>query len=128
MDNLATEEEIPEQIKKYIITDPAYIMTDIEYEKEILRKSDPYSSSKKMNQEFPFNAQYKKNGTMMTIYFIQRTPNGSGTYSFRNQEIGNDTGTLCIAENRKGWDEQFGAILETLTEAKNVFPYIIKHF
>lgn len=126
--NEEIKEKIPEQIKKYIITDPQYIMTDIEYEKEILQKTDPFSYSGKINRELPFNSQYKKNGTIMTIYLLQRTPNGGGTYSFRNQEIGNDSGNLCIAENRKGWDEQFGAILETLTEAKNVFPYIIKHF
>ena len=119
------KEEIPEQIRKYIITDPGYIMTDLEWDKLILQKIN--LSNRKTELTFPFNCQYKKNGTLITIYEIQRTANGDGSHTFRNQEIGVDSGMLCIAENRKGWDEQYGALLETLTEARVVFPHIIKY-
>src|SRR3990167_6609673 len=128
MDKTETpKEEIPEQIRKYIITDPGYIMSDQEWDNIILQKMNN-SFNNKPGLSLPFNCSYKKNGTLMTIYLVQRTSNGDGSHTFRNQEIGVDSGILCIAENRKGWDEQYGALLDTLTEARVVFPHIIKYF
>lgn len=127
-------EELETPIKKFIITDPSYIINRIDYSNRIkdyinhwinrLRTKNPLYEE---DSKFPINTTYHKTTDLITIYTVHLTKNGYGTQIFQEQEIKIDSGILCIAENRKGWDETTGALFETLTDAKIALPYIIKN-
>lgn len=105
--------------KKYIITDPCYILNDADYENKLCG----YNGT-----EYPFNSTNKETGQIITIYKNGVTPNGDGSFTYEDQEIGVDSGQLCIAHCKEGWNEEFGAQFHTLYEAKNAFETIIRHF
>lgn len=110
---------------KFIITDPCYIMDDKQYDK--ICSEDNYDFE---GQVFPLKSKHKKTGVEIVFHKIEGTPNGNGSYVFNLQDIGVDSGMLCIAEtkNKNGWSEKFGATFKTLGSAKLYFPYIIKNF
>lgn len=115
------------EIRKFIITDPCYIIKDKEYNEYGELCGWGYL-------DFGFNEKpkyfHKENGDEITIYKIESTPNGDGVYNFKGQEIGVDAGMLCIAYCEKGWEYQgkLGARFETIEEAKNNFDKIISKF
>ena len=99
-----------EPIKPYIITDPYYI------------------SDGKYSKEFPYNTTNPNTNQLITVYGYEGTSNGSGSFTYEDQEVATDEGALCIAHCKEGWNEEFGATFFTLYDAKNAFDLIIRHF
>ena len=109
--------------KKYIITDPCYIMDDKQYQK-ICDDGCDFEG-----QDFPLESKRESDGEKITFYTIEGTPNGDGSMIFRGQDIGVDAGMLCIAFCEKGWStERSGARFSSLEDAKVNLPRILKHF
>lgn len=105
---------------KYIITDPCYIIPRDEYE-AIGRETGWEFESK----EVPFTVDNGK----ITIHRVRQTPNGDGSYKFRGQLIGVDSGMLCLAEGDPGNDvKQFGAVFDSKMDAMLNFHFIVKQF
>lgn len=114
---------------KFIITDPSYIMNKQQY-KEIIENYKQYIEPNYKNIQFPINSTYITYNTTkkpITIHYIETTPYGPGMCKHEKQSIKNNSGLLCIAENKLEWlDEKYGATFETLSEAKNNFQDILK--
>lgn len=102
--------------KTYIITDPCYILNDADYDDKL------------HSAQFPFNSTNKETQQIITIYQNESTSNGDGSFTYEDQEVGVDSGQLCIAHCKEGWNEEFGAQFSTLNEAKEAFWSIIRHF
>lgn len=110
-------------MKKYIITDPCYIMDDKQYD-EICASGCVFEL-----QVFPLKSIHRLTNKPIIFHTIKHTPNGDGGHVYRGEMIGVDAGLLCIAESENGWnDEMFGATFKTLDAAKRAFPKILKHF
>lgn len=109
--------------KKFIITDPCYIMDRKQY-KQICDEGCDFEG-----QNFPLKSTHRFGGKEITFHKIQGTPNGDGSYTFRGQQIGVDSGMLCIAECDTHWNaEKFGATFCTLQNAENNFEQILSKF
>jgi len=111
-------------MKKYIITDPCYIMDNEQYDNICDEHDCDFEGL-----PFPLESTRRSDGEKITFYKIEGTPNGDGSMMFRGQDIGVDAGMLCIASCEKGWDsESLGATFLSLKTAENNFPRIIDHF
>ena len=109
--------------KKFIITDPCYIMDRKQY-KAICDDNCDFEG-----KDFPSKSTHRYGGKEITFHTIQRTPNGDGSYTFRGQKIGVDAGLLCIAECDTHWEaESHGATFSTLKAAQNNFDQILSKF
>ena len=110
--------------KKFIITDPCYIMASAQYGK-ICDDGCDFEG-----QDFPLESTHKDTGNKIVFHDIEGTPNGDGAYMYHGQDVGVDAGMLCIVEAVEGnfKDEKFGAKFDTLAQAESAFPLIIKHF
>lgn len=128
--------------KQFIITDPCYIMDEQQYDKicslfDIWKKA-AYDIMIDVNLNslnpfeylvFPFASFHDKTKNPILFHHIEGTPNGDGGYIYSGQEIGVDSGMLCIAECDKGWkDEKLGATFDTLNDARGVFSNILNQF
>jgi len=128
--------------KRIIITDPCYIMREKDYDKicslfDLWRKA-AFDIGFKVNLNlinpfetlvFPFESKHDKTKEKIIFHSINDTPNGDGSYIFAGQEIGVDSGMLCIAECENDWEnEDFGATFETINEAKHVFLDVLNKF
>lgn len=113
-------------IKKYIITDPCYIIDENQYQAIGAALGWQFED---MKLPSTLKLRGDKEGTEVTIYKIEGTPNGDGSMQYGDRFIGVDAGMLCIAECNKGWkSERFGAVFSTFKEAEKAFPKIIKNF
>ena len=113
---------------KYIITDPCYVMDTKQYDDICNNDNCEFE-----NQEFPLNSILRDTKNVPIIFHtIQGTPNGDGSCEYNGLQIGVDSGMLCIMEIKlKDWPRSrkwFGASFDTLQEAQNAFPGIIKQF
>ena len=116
--------EKSKKIKKYIITDPCYIMDEKQYHDICYEQSCDFEG-----QSFPLKSKRRDDGVDIVFHIIDGTPNGDGSYEFRGQEIGVDAGMLCVAFCEEGWeDEDWGATSSTLESALKNFPYILSRF
>lgn len=110
-------------VKKYIITDPCYIMDDKQYQK-ICDEGCDFEG-----QEFPLESKRDEDGEPITFHTIEGTPDGDGSMMFRGQDIRVDAGMLCVAFCEKGWEgERLGAKFSSLKVALSNFPKILNHF
>lgn len=121
-------------MKKYIITDPCYIMHDVAYRilGEVLGWSDFPTA---LNALTPIKLDEQrvkdtKHGRLaqhqITIHAISETYGGDGSMDYEDYHIGVDAGMLCIAESPIGWaTERYGAKFETLEEAQKAFEKIL---
>lgn len=108
--------------KRFIITDPCYIMAQGQYD-EICDAGADFEG-----QTFPLASTHRDTGEKITFHTIEGTPNGDGSYTYKGQSIGVDAGMLCIAEGDDWEGEDFGATFDTLEQARAAFPQIIKRF
>jgi len=112
--------------KTFLITDPCYVMDEVQYD-NICDEGCDFEG-----QTFPLASTHRQTSEPITFHTIDGTPNGDGGYTYRGQTIGVDAGMLCIVENQNGWTKDntndFGARFETLEQAQRAFPDIIKHF
>lgn len=109
--------------RTFIITDPSYIMNNKQYDKICREDACDFEG-----QSFPLKSKHRENKTPIIFHTIVGTPNGDGSYNYQRQDIGVDSGMLCIAENKKGWNESFGATFETLKQAEDALPIILENF
>jgi hypothetical protein len=116
-------EDKKKRVKKFIITDPCYIMNEKQYD-DICR-NEGYNFE---GQKFPLASKNRDNDKDIIFHTIVGTPNGDGSYMFRGQDIGVDAGMLCIAECEDGWKATLGATFSSLKVAQNNLPNILKHF
>jgi len=117
-------------MKKFIITDPCYIVPDENWCEKFLKEK-----TEKGFGEFDFDDEPyvdEKDGNpkqKIKILKSQGTPNGDGSGEFNGQELGVDAGLLCVAYCEDGWDDQrWGVTFETLEDAKNSFNKILEQF
>jgi len=111
--------------KRFIITDPCYIMDDKQYQ------AICYFGCDFEGQSFPIVSARQRDGVAIKIHLIDGTPNGDGSTTYKGQMIGVDAGMLCIAEviEGKNWyTEKWGATFETYKEARAAFRGILKRF
>lgn len=107
-------------MKKYIITDPCYIMNKAQYD-EICETRDCDFEG----QLFPMDSKHQKDGDAIRFLTIRGT-GGDGSTEYNGENIGVDSGMLCIAEREIGWyNESFGAKFETIEEAMRALPFIL---
>jgi hypothetical protein len=111
-------------VPRYIITDPCYIMHRDDYD------NLGAQTAWEMTIYEPLTCRYRANSKQaITIFTIESTPHGDGSYMYRGFDIGVDAGILCIAYNPNGWaKESLGAKFITMAEAKKAFPTILRHF
>ncbi len=118
-------------MKKYIITDPCYIIDSRQYDAigEVLGWGEFETMKTPCKLSLRNDKEPLREGVEIVIHKIDGTPNGDGSMEYHGQQIGVDAGMLCIAECQDGWRSQsFGAKFETLAEAEAAWPRIIKHF
>jgi len=111
-------------MKKFIVTDPCYIMNEAQYDNICSEFHCDFEG-----QEFPLASQHRYSNKPITFHTIEGTSGGDGSMTYKGQSIGVDAGMLCIAECEEGWYmEGFGAKFETLEDAKEGLREIQKHF
>ena len=117
-------------MNKFIITDP-YLIMDRERYRAAENDYWDFKKQSKLGELVPFNTCYKKNQIEnIIIYRLEATPNGNtGEFHVNNDiTLKVEKFMMCIAENRLGWNEKYGITFETLEEAKDAFPKIIKNY
>lgn len=113
---------------KFIITDPVFIMNNEQFE-EIKENHQKYKEPNFEHQIFPLKSIHNQTKEPIIFHIIETTPYGRGDCEYKEIEISNDSGMLCIAENEKEWlHETYGAKFKTLQEAKDNFPIILNKF
>lgn len=111
-------------VKKFIVTDPCYIMEDTDYKNRGIREGwDRFETAT------PIQSRYKGiQGEEITIHTILGT-GGDGSGEYGDDIVGVDSGMLCIAENEKGWYKEFHGIkCETIGEARKALYTILTQF
>jgi hypothetical protein len=112
---------------RFIITDPCYVMDDKLYD-AICRDFD----CRFEDIATPITANLANTTSLMLIHMIKDTPHGDGSCTFDGQEVGVDSGMLCIAELVKDdWDKNnnvMGAMFDTLDQAKESWTKILSKF
>lgn len=109
--------------KKYIITDPCYIIHRVSYD-TLGAVFDWEFERIKMPLTVPYTQDVEK----ITLHKIVGT-GGDGSMEWNGQWIGVDAGMLCIAEKETGWkEERYGATFEDLGDAQKALRAIIKHW
>lgn len=119
--------EVEEEVNvkcKFIITDPCYIMNEVQYY-DICAKGCDFEG-----QDFPLESTHRDSGKKIVFHRIEGTPNGDGSYIYKGRDIGVDAGMLCIAEAVEGdfSGEKFGALFSTLGDARSSFNFINSKF
>lgn len=110
-------------MKKYIITDPCYIIEREQY--DAIGNGLGWMNFTNIGG----STLNREGGGTFILHKIKGTPNGDGSTEHNGQRIGVDAGMLCIAESEQGWEkEQWGATFETLNEARQAFQKIIRRF
>lgn len=115
--------------KKFIVTDPCYIIHRVAYD-TLGAVSNWEFEELKMPLTVSYTKEEPYNNTMqkLTLHKIVGT-GGDGSVEWKGQLIGVDAGMLCIAEKETGWkDEQYGATFESVGEARKALRAIIKHW
>lgn len=111
------------ETKKFIITDPCYIMNSRQYH-AICELGCNFEG-----QAMPLISARRSDNKAIIFHKIDGTPNGDGSMTYKGQVIGVDAGMLCIAECEQGWEnEYFGATFSTIEKAEKAFSGIISHF
>lgn len=113
----------------FLITDPRYIM-DLKQYQEIYDNHARYEEPDFEEQTFPINSKHHETGEKIIIHLIEKTPyKGGGECYIEEEFVLNDSGLLCIAENKNGWlNEMYGTRFETLQTSKDMFPIILNKF
>jgi hypothetical protein len=109
-------------MKKYIITDPCYIIARRDY--DFIGEAFGWDNFDKMITPATLTYRNDKN-RKITIIKISGTPHGDGSTEYDGQLIGVDAGMLCVAYSDKGWRaEIYGAKFNNEDEALAAFPRI----
>lgn len=110
-------------MKKYIITDPCYIIEDKQY--QAIGDALGWLNFTKISGS---TLTYQRGGTFV-LHKISGTPNGDGSTTYNEQQICVDAGMLCIAERAEGWvNEMYGATFDTLADARKMYAKLLRRF
>ena len=112
-------------MKKFIVTDPCYIMNEHQYE-AICKFGCNFDK-----QPMPLITSRRRDQVPVIIHLIKNTPNGDGSYVYNGEEIGVDSGMLCIAEVLQDDDwgnEKLGATFNSFEGAEEAFYQIKRQF
>lgn len=111
-------------MKKYIVTDPCYIVHDIAYDTIGYLLDWEWAKVKTPVQLRRVGG--KDRSEELQLIAVSDTPGGDGSCEHDGFSIGVDAGMLCVAYSEAGWNkESFGAKYETKEEAMRALHAIL---
>lgn len=108
--------------KRFIVTDPCYIMDSEQYDRICDEDDCDFEG-----QSFPLKSVHRNGKKEIVFHGIKATLDGDGSFILHGRTIGVDSGMLCVAECEKGWrGERLGYPCETFREALALMKLAIR--